>query len=53
MTRYEQLIYKSNKLLDCAKNTTGKMREIWLGHYNALLEIMNNLTVEEARQIVD
>lgn len=52
MTRYEELTIKANRCLNCAKNTTGRMREIWIAHYRALTNKALSLTVSEAKMEV-
>lgn len=52
MTRYEELIMKSDRCMQSALNTTGYMRAIWRNHAEALKQMANSLTVEQAREIV-
>lgn len=48
MTKYEVLMNKAEKCLECAKATEGEMREIWLSHAEELKLKARSLTLEEA-----
>lgn len=50
MTKYENLISKSNKCLEVAKKSTGNMQFIWLSHSEKLKKIALSLTLEEAKK---
>lgn len=52
MTRYEELIQKSDRCMLCAINTTGRMRAIWRKHAEALKQLADSLTVAQAKEIV-
>ena len=47
MTRYEELMEKSNACLEKAKNTSGLMRSIWQHHAFALEQMARSLTIAE------
>lgn len=48
MTKYEALMNKAERCLECAKVTDGEMKEIWLSHARALEEKARSLTLGEA-----
>ncbi len=52
MTRFEQLMNKSNKCLEGAYKTKGRMSEIWAKHSRELENMAKRLTLEEANQNV-
>ena len=52
MTRFEELMNKSERCLETAKRTTGRMSVIWLAHSTALKEMAMNLSWEEANRRV-
>lgn len=52
MTRYEQLINKSNACRDLARVTKGYMQKVWNRHADDLKKIANVLTFAEASKVV-
>lgn len=52
MTRYEELIKKADRCMQCAIATTGRMRAIWRKHAEALKQLADSLTVAQAKEIV-
>ncbi len=52
MTRYEQLINKSNACRDLARATKGYMSNVWTRHADDLKKIANALSFAEASKVV-
>lgn len=52
MTRCEQLYGKANRCICAARRTEGKMRDIWLFHYNAIIDKIKSMTIQELSEEV-
>lgn len=52
MTRFEQLYKKALNCRKCALKTSGLMRTIWISHFYALKEIINNFTIDDLSKVV-
>ena len=48
MTKYEELMTKYDKCMECARNTSGLMRAIWRTHAEKLKQKARSLPVTKA-----
>lgn len=53
MTKYEYIEQQRNNMRIAMERTTGEMRAVWESKYRYFEEKLNNLTVEEAGEIVE
>lgn len=53
MTKYENLMNKAEKCLECARSTEGVMQSIWLAHANGLEQEAKSLSVLEAAEVME